>query len=126
MIDHWNATVLVVEDELFIRAAAAEMLTDAGFNVLQAKHAAEALVVFEQHDDIAVLFTDINMPGSMDGLRLAEVVKQRRPPIQILVTSGLIEPNIGDLPDGGKFIRKPYDFDKLKRTIRELANTATS
>ncbi len=115
-----------MEDELFIRTAAVEMLTDAGFNVLEAQHAAEALVILEQHDDVAVLFTDINMPGSMDGLRLAEVVKQRRPPIQILVTSGLIQPSTEDLPRGGKFIRKPYDFDKLKRTIRELANATIS
>lgn len=126
MTDQRNATVLVVEDELFIRTAAVEMLTDAGFNVLEAQHAAEALVILEQHDDVAVLFTDINMPGSMDGLRLAEVVKQRRPPIQILVTSGLIQPSTEDLPRGGKFIRKPYDFDKLKRTIRELANATIS
>ena len=100
--------VLVVDDEALIRMNAVDMLQDAGFSVLEASDAAEALVVLDGHPEIAVLFTDINMPGTMDGLDLARRVHQLRPDVHLIVTSGKVTPGVDALPDDGAFLGKPY------------------
>lgn len=93
--------VLIVEDEFLIRLHAAQIIEDAGFDVIEASNADEAIPILEARSDITVLFTDIQMPGSMDGLRLAAAVKGRWPPIKIVATSGIVNVRPDDLPEGG-------------------------
>jgi CheY-like chemotaxis protein len=114
--------VLVVEDEFLIRMYAAEMIEEAGFDVVEASNADEAVAILEARPDVAVVFTDIQMPGSMDGLKLARAVRDRWPPIHIFATSGLVHVQTGDLPDGGRFLPKPYSPAQVIATLRELAN----
>ena len=102
------AIVLIVEDELLVREDAAQMLEAAGYTTLQARDAEEAIAILEQRDDIRVVFTDVQMPGSMDGLRLAEVVRNRWPPVELIVTSGQPAPKLDRLPARAKFLPKPY------------------
>jgi CheY-like chemotaxis protein len=80
--------VLIVEDEALVRMTAVDMIEEAGFEILEAANADEAILLLEARRDITVLFTDIEMPGSMDGLRLAQAVRGRWPPIKIIATSG--------------------------------------
>ena len=82
--------VLIVEDEFLIRLHAAQIIEEAGFDVIEASNADEAISILEVRSDITVLFTDIQMPGSMDGLKLAAAVKGRWPPIKIVATSGVV------------------------------------
>ena len=117
-----KAVILVVEDEALIRMGAVEMLEDAGFEVVEAWNAHDALGILESRSDVRAVFTDINMPGTLDGMRLARLVRDRWPPIHLIVTSGLISPNDDDLPPGGRFIRKPYDPKHVIATVRELLN----
>ena len=79
--------------------------------MIEASNADEAIAILEARSDIAVLFTDIQMPGSMDGLKLAAAVKGRWPPIKIVATSGLVDVRLDDLPEGGRFLPKPYNPD---------------
>jgi CheY-like chemotaxis protein len=112
--------VLVVEDELLIRTHAAGIIEESGFDVIEASNADQAIAILEVRSDIAVLFTDIQMPGSMDGLKLAAAVRGRWPPIQIVATSGFVHVRPGDLPEGGRFLSKPYNPTQLTATLREL------
>ncbi|MGW8280230.1 response regulator [Sphingomonas aurantiaca] len=109
--------VLVVDDEPFIRMNAMDMLEDAGFSVLEAADADDALSVLAKHPEIGVLFTDINMPGTMDGLDLARRVHELRPAVHLIITSGKVRPSVAEIPDSGKFIEKPYQQDKFIRLI---------
>lgn len=113
-------TVLVVEDEFLIRMNVVEIIEDAGFHALEAANADEAIALLETHPDISVMFTDIDMPGSMNGIRLAHAVRGRWPPIKIIATSGHFQLRDGDLPDKGRFLPKPYSSDQVTTTIREV------
>ena len=112
--------VLIVEDEFLIRLHAAQIIEEAGFDVIEASNADEAISILEVRSDITILFTDIQMPGSMDGLKLAAAVKGRWPPIKIVATSGVVNVRSDDLPEGGRFLPKPYDPTQLTATLREL------
>src|ERR1700678_4238355 len=112
--------VLVVEDEFLIRMHAAEMIEEAGFEVVEASNADEAVAILEARLDVAVVFTDVQMPGSMDGLKLALAVRDRWPPIHIVATSGFVDVRTGDLPEGGRFLPKPYSPTQIIGTLREL------
>ena len=112
--------VLVVEDEALLRMSIAAELMDEGFEVLEASNADEAIRVIQQNPRIHALFTDIDMPGSMDGLRLAAFVRDRWPPIKIIVTSGHRALDGGRLPIDGVFLPKPYSPDKVITSIRQL------
>jgi two-component system, response regulator PdtaR len=112
--------ILIVEDDFFLRIHAAEMIQDAGFDIVEAGNADEAIAILEARPGIHVVFTDIQMPGSMDGLKLARFVRGRWPPIKILVTSGNFARREGDLPEDGVFLSKPYTFDRIAATLREL------
>jgi CheY-like chemotaxis protein len=114
--------VLVVEDDFLIRMHAAEMIEDAGFEVVEASNADEAVAILEARLDIAVVFTDIQMPGSMDGLKLARAVRNRWPPIHIVATSGLVDVRTGDLPKGGRFLPKPYSSTQVIGALHELTD----
>ena len=110
--------VLVVEDEGLINLAAVEDLRRAGFDVLSAYNADEAIALLEANSEIRLVFTDIDMPGSMDGLKLAAAVRKRWPPVRIIVTSGKRVPHA--LPDGAVFVAKPYSTTTILQTIAGL------
>jgi CheY-like chemotaxis protein len=112
--------VLVVEDEFLIRMNVVEIIEDAGYRALEAANADEAIALLETHPNISVVFTDIDMPGSMNGIRLAQAVRGRWPPIKIIATSGHFRLRDGDLPHDGRFLPKPYSSDQITSTIREL------
>jgi CheY-like chemotaxis protein len=109
--------VLVVEDEGFIRMLAADILQDEGFTVLEVATADEAWPILESRSDIGVLFTDVNMPGSMDGLTLAARVAERWPRIRLVLTSGRQGLSIDQVPDHGQFVQKPYHQRDLMSAI---------
>ena len=115
-----SAAVLVVEDEPMIRMDTASFLEAAGFAVYEADNAAEAIRLLELHDEIRLIFTDINMPGSMDGLALAHYVRGRWPPLKIIVTSGYRKVRGNDLPVGALFIGKPYHPERIAHKMKEL------
>lgn len=112
--------VLVVEDEAIIRFTIADDIREAGFEVLEARDADEALVLLSRHEDIGLVFTDVDMPGSMDGLDLTETVHDRWPAVRILVTSGKQAPMRGILPDDSRFMPKPYSPESVLQTIRQM------
>jgi CheY-like chemotaxis protein len=112
--------VLVVEDETLLRIDAADMIEAAGFEVVEAASADQAIEVLEARRDITVVFTDIQMPGSMDGLKLARAIRGRWPPIKIVATSGLLDIGEPDLPEGGRFLSKPYSRAQVRRVLHEL------
>ena len=113
--------VLIVEDEPLVRLCAAQTVEDAGYEVIEAADADEAIAILESRRDIRVIFTDIHMPGSIDGLKLAHAVRDRWPPIKIIVTSGREKIGPQDLPDGGRFFAKPYDPAEIRDTLRAWA-----
>lgn len=105
--------VLLVEDEPLIAMYGADILSDAGYDVVEARSGNEALRVLEDRDDITVLFTDVVLIGAMDGLTLAAMAKHARPELNIVVTSGTATPRSSDLPREASFIAKPYTSDSL-------------
>ena len=111
--------VLIVEDEALVRLVAASMLQDAGFDTLEADTAEGALHVLERHDDVGVLFSDIQLPGSMDGLDLARLVHNRWPDIGLLLTSGGVTVRPSEIPDDGNFLPKPYDGPRMVEAVRK-------
>jgi CheY-like chemotaxis protein len=114
--------ILVVEDETFIRMDAVEILGAAEFEILEAANAHEALQMLERHSDIRLIFTDIDMPGSMNGLKLAAAVRDRWPPVRIIATSGRFKVQAGDLPADARFISKPYQPAQIISAVRELTS----
>jgi CheY-like chemotaxis protein len=112
--------VLVVEDEFLLRMDAVDMIASAGFEVVEAANADEAIEILESRRDITVVFTDIQMPGSMDGLKLAQAVRGRWPPIKIVATSGHANVAESDLPEGGRFLPKPYSPVQVTGVLHEL------
>lgn len=112
--------ILVVEDEPLLRMEIADHLSDQGFQVFEAGEADEAISILERNLDIRLIITDIDMPGSMDGLKLAEAVRDRWPPVKIIVVSGHRVVEITDLPDGSMFFSKPYSPSDLVSSMHEL------
>ena len=113
--------VVIAEDEMLVRTMAAEVLIEAGFEVIEAAHAAEALdVLHSRGAAIQVLFTDIQMPGAMNGLALAHHVRGNWPWIALLVTSGAMAPRSEELPRESRFLPKPYRFDQVLLHVRAL------
>jgi DNA-binding NtrC family response regulator len=118
--------VLVVEDETLIRLLIVAELSDAGFIVFQAANSAAAIAVIEANPRIRLIFTDIDMPGSMDGLDLAAAVHDRWPQLSIIVTSGHTQISAADMPCGETFFAKPYDAGAVAVAIRERIAPAPS
>jgi CheY-like chemotaxis protein len=112
--------VLIVEDEFLLRMDAVDMIASAGFDTLEAVNADDAIEILEARPDIAVVFTDIQMPGSMDGLKLARAVRGRWPPIKIVATSGQVDVRAVDLPEGGRFLPKPYSPTQVTGMLLEI------
>ena len=115
-----RSVVLVVEDESLVRSTAMDMVEEAGFEAIAASDADEAIRILESRNDIRAVFTDVHMPGSMDGLRLARVVRNRWPPVSLIVTSGRANVQETDLPTGARFLRKPYEQAQIEAGLRQL------
>lgn len=101
--------ILIVEDEIFILHDLMDFFEDRGFAVFEAENAEEAIDILAAHSEIQIVLTDIQMKGSMDGLRLAHYVRDRHPPVLIAVVSGAIRPEREDLPERSFFVPKPFD-----------------
>jgi len=103
-----RSVVLVVEDDPIIRMGAAQLATEAGFEALEANGADEAIRILETRSDIRLVFTDVEMPGTMDGVKLAHYIRDRWPPVKLIVASGKTVIQEGHLPAGARFFPKPY------------------
>lgn len=101
--------ILVVDDEALVRMNAVDLLEDAGHQVIEAANADEAILILEKRADIEIVFSDVSMPGSMDGIRLLQVIRDRWPPIRLILASGKDLPTGARLPEGSVFIPKPYN-----------------
>jgi two-component system, response regulator PdtaR len=113
--------VLVVEDEYLVRMHAAAVIEDAGYDVIEACNADEAISLLEARKDIRIVFTDIEMPGSMDGLKLAHAVRHRWPPIQLILTSGRHCLKDHQIPMRSRFLSKPYEASVLIATMQDFS-----
>ena len=113
--------ILVVEDEFLIRLDTVDRLEDEGFEVIEAGDADEAIRILETGAQVCILFTDVEMPGSMDGFALARTARDRWPPIEIIVSSGRRQPDAMSLPDRGQFFEKPYDWPALMNALHMIA-----
>lgn len=116
-----KAIVLVVEDEPILRMLAVDVVEEAGFDVLECADAGEAVAILEARHDIRLVFTDIDMPGGKDGLWLAASIRDRWPPIEVIVTSDKPMPEGWDLPARVIYIPKPFDMQNLTDALRRLA-----
>ncbi|NML04157.1 response regulator [Sphingomonas sp. G-3-2-10] len=119
-MDDAKMTVLVVEDDALIRMHGVDILGDGGFHVLEAGNADDALVILSDGADVQLLFSDIDMPGSMNGLNLARVVCDRWPAIHLLLTSGQHGRLDGDLPGRARLVRKPWSSQSLLDRVRDM------
>jgi CheY-like chemotaxis protein len=119
---HHSYAVLVVEDDAIIRMMAMDLVQDTGFIAYEAANADDALVLLEERPDIRILFTDIDMPGSMDGLALAHKVRDRWPPMFILVASGHIRITQDKMPLDGQFVSKPYPPSVIIGALNKAAS----
>ncbi len=115
-----SPTVLVVEDEMVLRMRAVDIVEDAGFNSVEAVNADEALSILESRSDISLLFTDIQMPGSLDGLKLAHAVHKRWPAIKIILVSGQVNLSDAEKPTDSRFFGKPLENDQMISEIQEM------
>jgi two-component system, response regulator PdtaR len=118
-----KAAILVVEDEVMVRWATRDGIEAAGFQVHDARDADEAIQLLEANPDIRLIFTDVDMPGSMDGVKLAHYVRKRWPPVKIIVTSGFKHVTPEELPQGSVFLSKPYQGEQLRQQIEFLINS---
>ncbi len=118
-----DSRVLFVDDESVIRFVTAEALRDQGFEVAEAANSDEALKLFHEPEHFDVLFTDVKMPGKIDGLELASMIRHLDPNIPIIIASGYalnIERRLGAVSSPVFFVQKPYNLEKLVKTVREL------
>ena len=115
-----RTAVLVVEDEALIRMGIVDELELAGFDVFEAVNSVVAIQILTVNPEIAVMFTDVDMPGGVDGLKLAAAVRDRWPPISIIVTSGHRAVSVDDLPVRARFMPKPYNPDVVVKSIMEM------
>ena len=127
--DHWRngmiqssgKRVLVVEDEPLLMMMAIDIVEGAGLEAIEATNAQDAIIILEARTDIAVIMTDVEMPGTMNGLRLAASIHHRWPLVGIIVVSGRVSVGVADLPENGIFFQKPYDAEALAHAVRTLA-----
>ena len=112
--------VLIVEDEMILRMRAVDIVEDAGFNPVEAVNADQAISILESRSDISLLFTDIQMPGSMDGLMLAHAVHDRWPTIKIILVSGQMKPSDAERPADSRFFGKPLGVDQMITELQAM------
>lgn len=112
--------VLVVDDDPIVRFVTAEYIRDCGYPATEAASAAEAISVLESNADIRIVVTDVNMPGDMDGLQLARYVRDKWPPVHLIVTSGFPDA-ARDLPSAAVYLRKPFGLPEISATLQQFA-----
>lgn len=117
--------VLVVEDEMILRMRAVDIVEDAGFNPVEAINADQAISILESRSDISLLFTDIQMPGSIDGLTLAHAVHDRWPSIKIILVSGQVKPSESERPADSRFFGKPLGVDQMIAELQGMVGAGT-
>ena len=118
------AVILVVEDEMLLRMRAVDMVEDAGYTSVEAVDADEAVAILESRSDIALIMTDIQMPGSMDGLKLAHTVHDRWPPIRIILVSGQLKLSAAEIPADSRFFGKPLEAAEMISQIQKMIGHA--
>jgi CheY-like chemotaxis protein len=119
-IKHDSPRILIVEDDIRVRAMGVDLLEVAGFEVRAAATADEAIAILKDASDVKLVFADVEMPGSMNGLQLADFVHQRWPDIRLLLTSGHYEPHELQISKGDLFLPKPYSIVTVVNAIDEL------
>ena len=112
--------VLVVEDDFLNRLHAVNLVEDAGYIAVEASNADEAITILEARKDIRIVFTDIDMPGSMDGLKLAHAIRERWPPIELILTSGHFDIGDDEIPERGRFFPKPYRDQEIISALQHF------
>ena len=126
-MNNGKAVVLIVEDNAIIRIGAVDLVLSAGYEALEASDADEAIRILEQRDDIDLVFTDVHMPGTMDGIKLAHHIRDRWPPVKLILASGATIIEESSLPGGSRFFSKPYDDTTIIDAMaRLLAGDAAS
>ena len=119
--DNRRPDALVVDDDAILRMDVAELLANVSFDILEAEDGDAALLMLEQHHlDVSLLFSDVEMPGSRNGFALAREVAVKWPSISIVVASGRMHPDDGDLPDDAHFIGKPFSAEVVHGHLREI------
>ena len=113
--------VLIVEDEPLLRLDIVENFLRAGFQTFEAASALEAIEILESHPEIRAVFTDVEMPGTMDGIQLAHVIRKRWPPPILVISSGNSFPAAYALPPKATFVSKPYEADALATVVQSIA-----
>ena len=116
--------VLVVEDEMMLRMKVVDMVEDAGYIPVEAVDADEAMAVLQSRNDIALMLTDVQMPGSMNGLELAHAVHERWPPIKIILASGQLKLSASEIPLDSRFFGKPLQSAEIIAEMREMLSRA--
>ena len=126
MVPHANRSpqtyVLVVEDEFFCRLHAVDLVEAAGYTAIEASNADEAIAILEARKDIHIVFSDIDMPGSMDGLKLARAIRERWPPIELILTSGHFDVPDKAVPERSLFFSKPYRDQEIVSALQKFAS----
>jgi len=117
--------VLIVEDEMVLRMRAVDIVEDAGFHAVEAVNADQAISILESRSDISLLFTDIQMPGSMDGLKLAHAVHDRWPAIKIILVSGQVNPSEAERPAESRFFGKPLSVERMITELQAMVGSGT-
>ncbi len=112
--------VLVVEDEPILRMMAMDLVEEAGFRAVEATDATQAIEILERRSDIRIVFSDIDMPRGLDGMRLAALIRKRWPPIELILTSDGLLPDLALLPEGGVFFSRPYLERDVIATLRRM------
>ena len=115
-----KSVILVVEDHPLIRMAALDLVGSVGFEGLEADNSDQAIHILEARSDIRLVFTDVRMPGLMDGIELAHDIRRRWPPVELIVASGDAAVRERPLPVGAKFFSKPYQESTLAQAMIDL------
>ena len=120
-LNQHSPCALVVDDDFLIRTDAAHILSIAGFRVLEAEHGDAAYALLEtRHPDVVLLFTDVQMPGKLDGFALARAVAKSWPHVSIVVASGQAKPGPGEMPDKARFVGKPFSAEMVHTHLQEI------
>lgn len=122
-MNNGKAVVLIVEDSTIIRMGAVDLVVSAGYEALEARNADEAIAILESRDDIDLVFTDVQMPGTMDGIKLSHHIRDRWPPVKLILASGVDILEESSLPGGSRFFSKPYDDHAITDAMARLLET---
>ena len=114
------AIILVVEDDVLLNLDISEALEDEGYDVIAVANTDEAIKILERRNDIRTIFTDIDLPGSVDGLKLAAALRDCWPPVHIIVTTGMRAPHRDEMPANSAFIAKPYRSAEVLEAVRSF------